>query len=91
VSTTVGAEGLPLTPGRDAAIADDPGHFASTTVHLLRDAPLRRRIEAQARSLVLERHDWSAVARDLEEALVGAADGAGQTTMWSPALAGMEP
>jgi sugar transferase (PEP-CTERM/EpsH1 system associated) len=90
VSTTVGAEGLPLTAGRDIAIADDPGHFASTTVHLLRDDELRRRIEAQARRLVVEQYDWSAVAQGLNEALERAAEGARGTEQWSPALAGME-
>jgi len=69
VSTTVGAEGLPVTPGRDIVIADEPVRFAQAVVHLMRDAELRRRIETSARRLVVDRYDWSAVASDFEDAL----------------------
>jgi sugar transferase (PEP-CTERM/EpsH1 system associated) len=69
VSTTVGAEGLPVTPGRDIVIADEPARFAQAVVHLIRDAGARRRIEDEARRLVVERYDWSAVAQDFEGAL----------------------
>lgn len=75
VSTTVGAEGLPVTPGADIGIADDPTQFARTVVRLIRDVSTRQAIEARARQLVVRRYDWSAVARDFEEALVRAARG----------------
>jgi polysaccharide biosynthesis protein PslH len=69
VSTTVGAEGLPVTSGRDVVIADEPAAFARAVVGLIRDAESRRRIEVEARRLVVERYDWSAVAQDFEDAL----------------------
>jgi sugar transferase (PEP-CTERM/EpsH1 system associated) len=69
VSTTVGAEGLPVTPGHDICIADEPARFTQAVIHLIRDGELRRRIETEARRLVVERYDWSAVAQDLEDAL----------------------
>jgi sugar transferase (PEP-CTERM/EpsH1 system associated) len=69
VSTTVGAEGLPVTPGQHIVIADHPQAFAEEVVRLIRDDAERRRLEVEARRLVLERYDWSAVARDFEEAL----------------------
>jgi sugar transferase (PEP-CTERM/EpsH1 system associated) len=69
VSTTVGAEGLPVTPGHDIVIADEPARFAQAVVHLIRDAEFRQRIECSARQLVVERYDWSAVAEDFEHAL----------------------
>jgi sugar transferase (PEP-CTERM/EpsH1 system associated) len=69
VSTTIGAEGLPVTPGENILIADDPQAFAGAVVALLRDAEMRRQIESQARRLVVERYDWSAVAADFEHAL----------------------
>ncbi len=69
VSTTVGAEGLPVTPGHDIVIADEPARFAQAVVHLIRDGELRRRIETDARRLVVENYDWSAVAEDFEQAL----------------------
>jgi glycosyltransferase involved in cell wall biosynthesis len=76
VSTTVGAEGLPVTPGRDVMVADDPERFAEAVVHLIRDGQARQSIEAAARSLVVERYDWAAVATDFEEAISRIATGA---------------
>jgi len=73
VSTTVGAEGLPVTNGRDIDIADEPARFAHAVVHLMRDTEARRGMEAAARRLVVERYDWSAVAQDFEDALLTAA------------------
>ena len=69
VSTTVGAEGLPVTPGEDIVIADDPTQFASAVVRLIRDTDDRRRIEHAARRLVVEHYDWAAVTQDFEDAL----------------------
>lgn len=66
VSTTVGAEGLPVTSGQNVMIADEPARFAHAVIHLIRDTESRRRIEAEARQLVVERYDWSAVAQDFE-------------------------
>ena len=70
VSTTVGAEGLPVTHDRDILLADDPGSFARAVVRLLGDVQERRQLEAAARLLVAQHFDWSAVARDLDHALV---------------------
>jgi glycosyltransferase involved in cell wall biosynthesis len=70
VSTTVGAEGLPVTSGEHVLLADEPRTFARSIVRLLRDVTRRRQLEAAARALVVERYDWSAVARELDDALV---------------------
>lgn len=69
VSTTVGAEGLPVNDGEHLLVADDPLAFAHATLRLMRDLAERRRLESAARSLVLARYDWSAVAGALEMAL----------------------
>jgi sugar transferase (PEP-CTERM/EpsH1 system associated) len=73
VSTTVGAEGLPVTDGRDVLIADRPDDFAAAVVSLIRDPARRVQLERAARDLVVARYDWSAVAGQLEEALTSAA------------------
>jgi sugar transferase (PEP-CTERM/EpsH1 system associated) len=75
VSTTIGAEGLPVAHGVNAILADEPPHFARAVVDLLRDEQRRRQIEAAARTLVVERYDWSAVAGELEDALTRFAHG----------------
>jgi sugar transferase (PEP-CTERM/EpsH1 system associated) len=70
VSTTVGAEGLPVTDGQDIVIADDPPAFAAAVVTLLRDAGRRQHLEQAARDLVVTRYDWAAVSGQLEQALI---------------------
>jgi polysaccharide biosynthesis protein PslH len=69
VSTTIGAEGLPVTHGRDVVIADEPDAFAAAVVAQLRDPDGRRRLEAAARELVVARYDWAAVADQFDTAL----------------------
>ena len=75
VSTTIGAEGLPVTDGADIVIADEPAAFAEAVVRLIRDDAARTRIESAARRLVVERYDWSAVGQDFEDALARVAKG----------------
>jgi len=69
VSTTIGAEGLPIVDGTHAIVADEPRAFASAVLSLLRDRARRKALEHAARSLVVEHYDWSAVAGELDEAL----------------------
>ena len=66
VSSTVGAEGLPLTPGTHFVQADDPAQFADSVVALLRDPARRRALGSAGRSLVEQRYSWSHVAREFE-------------------------
>ncbi len=69
VSTTIGAEGLPVTHERDILLADDPPSFANAVIRLIREPDVRRRIESAARHLVVDHYDWSAVAHGFEDAL----------------------
>jgi glycosyltransferase involved in cell wall biosynthesis len=62
VSTTVGAEGLPVQPGENILLADTPDDFASSVVTLLRDPAERKRLGAAARALVHENYGWPKVA-----------------------------
>jgi glycosyltransferase involved in cell wall biosynthesis len=66
VSTTVGAEGLALTPGTEFIAADEPQEFAEAVVSLLRDAERRKALGQAGRSLVVERYSWEQVAREFE-------------------------
>jgi sugar transferase (PEP-CTERM/EpsH1 system associated) len=66
VSTTVGAEGLPLTPGTHFLQVDDPAAFADAVVALLRDPVRRSALGSAGRRLVEERYSWSRVAREFE-------------------------
>ncbi len=62
VSTRIGAEGLPVEPGRHLLLADDPPAFAAACLRLLGDPALRARLGAAGRRLVLDGYDWSVVA-----------------------------
>jgi len=66
VSTSVGAEGLPLAPGTHFVQADDPAQFADAVVALLGDPARRRALGGAGRSLVEQRYSWSHVAREFE-------------------------
>jgi sugar transferase (PEP-CTERM/EpsH1 system associated) len=69
VSTTLGAEGLPVTDGEDIVLADDPKEFARAVVELCRDAARRRGIAIKARQLVQERYSWRIVANRFQTIL----------------------
>ena len=71
VSTTVGAEGLAVQPGRHFVAADDPGEFAAAVVRLLRDPQERRALGRAGRDLVEARYSWPTVAREFEERCEG--------------------
>jgi polysaccharide biosynthesis protein PslH len=62
VSTTVGAEGLPVEHGANAWIADDPQAFADGVVALLDDPARAAGIAGAAADLVRSRYGWDRVA-----------------------------
>lgn len=64
ISTTIGAEGLPVADGKDLLIADEPEAFAGAVVRLLSDARLAGRIGRQARATVCTNHGWERAASD---------------------------
>ncbi len=70
VSTAIGAEGLPVQDGAHLVLAEEPRTFAAAVVRLMRDLDARRALERAAHRLVIEHYDWSAVAGELEGALI---------------------
>jgi glycosyltransferase involved in cell wall biosynthesis len=62
VSTTVGAEGLPLGDGDDLLLADTPRAFADAVVRVLTDEGLARALGAHAATTVREQFSWDKVA-----------------------------
>jgi len=63
VSTTIGAEGLPLEHGRHILLADQPQAFADEVVTLLRNPERRAVLEANARRLAAQEYSWEKVGR----------------------------
>jgi polysaccharide biosynthesis protein PslH len=62
VSTSVGAEGLPVRSGENILLADTPNDFADSVISLLRDQEERKRLGASARTLVEEKYSWRKVS-----------------------------
>ena len=73
VSTSIGAEGLPLESGRHLMVADEPAAFARAVVSLLRDPGKRRALGEAGRRLVEKKYSWAQVASRFESLLEEAA------------------
>jgi glycosyltransferase involved in cell wall biosynthesis len=69
VSTTIGAEGLPVVNGTQIHIADEPQAFADRCLELMEDQLARARMAEAAREMVACRFSWEAVSREFERLL----------------------
>ena len=67
VSTRIGAEGLDVTDGQEALLADEPSAFAEQIVRVLTDRELASSLGRRARLLAEQRYAWTAVVKRLEE------------------------
>jgi glycosyltransferase involved in cell wall biosynthesis len=67
VSTSIGAEGLALTPGRDVVVADTAPEFAAAVRALLADRPRAARLGRAARALVESRYRWEVCLAPLDD------------------------
>ena len=72
VSTSLGAEGLPVRHGENIILADDPADFARQVVDLLRDPQRREQLGRAARQLVEQSYGWPAVAAYFDHVMRGA-------------------
>jgi len=68
VSTTVGAEGLDVTHGKDIVLADEAPPFADAIVRFIADPSERRRFGDAAMALA-ERFDWATVGEEFASVL----------------------
>lgn len=64
VTTTVGAEGLPLVDGRHVVFADRAPDFAERIAGLIFDATRRKQLGEAGRDLVVKRYAWRRVAEE---------------------------
>lgn len=63
VSTTLGAEGIPVTDGQNILLADEPRPFAEAILRLLRDPGLRQRLGDDLHVLVQENYSVDTLVR----------------------------
>jgi len=75
VSTTLGCEGIQVTPGEDIMVADDPAGFAAAVLRVLNDAELARRLSVSGRRLAETLYDYRHAYALVDEIYVCAAGG----------------
>lgn len=64
ISTTIGAEGLPLTDGVELLLADEPDTFADAVVKVLSDSGYASELGQRAAATVRQKHGWEPVTED---------------------------
>jgi glycosyltransferase involved in cell wall biosynthesis len=69
ISTTLGAEGLDITPDDHCVVADGDDSFARGIVSLLRNPARRSALGRSGRALVEARYSWPTVAASFESQL----------------------
>jgi len=66
ISTSIGAEGLDVSPGGNIIIANEKHDFATQTIRVLEDKKLRSQIAEAGKKLVESKYDWKIVASKLD-------------------------
>ncbi len=74
VSTTIGAEGLPLEQGKTIAIGDTAQEFAAECLDLLDDPDARKGMSSAGLEFVREKVSWDRAIRRFEDILCGVRD-----------------
>ena len=67
VSTTLGADGLPVEDGVHLLLADGPAEFARACRRLIEDRALAGRLVDAAEKLYLEQYEWSTVKAKIQQ------------------------
>lgn len=67
VSTSVGAEGLPVKHGDQLLLADTPQLFAESVIRLLSDEPFAKELGQRAAKTVRDKFGWKKVAERFAE------------------------
>ena len=67
VSTSLGAEGIPVRDGEHLLVADGPSAFAESVVRLLRDTALARALGQAGREYAAEHLTWDHSGSELEQ------------------------
>lgn len=68
ISTSIGYEGLDVTPGEHLVAAERGDDFMDAVGRLMGDTALRRRLSIKARELVVAGYDWTHIVALHEEA-----------------------
>lgn len=67
VSTPLGVQGIAVTDGQHASLAEEPAAFATAVLELLADPERQSQYRSEARALVEREHDWPTITHQLED------------------------
>lgn len=76
VSSTIGAEGLPVHDGKNIFIADDPETFAEHVVSLFNKPEVAASMGLAGKQMVTEKFSWQTAVRQFDEMCIKAISGA---------------
>ena len=69
ISTSIGAEGIQYSNGRDILIADQEDEFANKIIELIKDREKRLLLQSNARLLVENKYDWNVIGNTMKSFL----------------------
>jgi len=67
VTTSIGAEGIKVTPDENIMIADNPQDFAEKIIYLLRHPEIAIKIGKEARQVIEKYYDWKVIDKNMEQ------------------------
>lgn len=66
VATSLAVEGLGITPGQHAIVANTARDLAHAVTHVLSDAQLQNKLAQNGRKFVTENYDWKKISQKLD-------------------------
>lgn len=66
VSTTIGINGIEVTPAQHLLVADSPEDFSAKVSSFINDNDLRREIAISGQQAVKKKYNWETVAREMD-------------------------
>jgi len=67
VATSIAAQGINTTSGKDIFITDNPGDFARCIIRLCNDEQLRENMGREARELIVSQYSWENIVKKLNK------------------------
>ena len=67
VTTSLGAEGLKIEPGKHLLVGDTAESLIKQTVKLLDNSKLQSKLAAAAKSVVEKNYNWESISKDLDK------------------------
>ena len=65
VATTIGCEGIDVTPGKDLLIADSPEEYIKNIEVILNNENVKEKYQYQCKKKVEDRYSWNSIGSKL--------------------------